>query len=522
MMYASAAKQAGAGVWDMDNPQSLASTQPSGGRRPLPAQWLARSLQPALPMMLAMLLCCLLCAICGSCRKSDAQSGAGQADGRLVLAADESAALEQPTDNGLKLSEGPATHDEIEALWNGFSIAEQALLEQYMLGLDNLLENRYGDELRDMRTRTGRILQTAGQLELQPAGRPLGQDLHWQKELDWQAPHEGNGLIVAGNLDEDPQSELFLGGDACRILELDGSLRTLEPALFADYTLNGSWDYDGDGRLELLGSVHLGEREIAANVHYQSVVLSLEGKEFGRFEDGLFLQGKRTADLEGDGQPELVLRQIGKGRGGGDLLLALEQNGQVAWSGSTGVGVLYDNSGDIDGDGREELIGFCRQSATGERYASGGGRLLALGMSGTEMELGFVQDPFEADTFPVCFDVNADGSADVLIGNAVYDTRSRHSIPLEKPQGWPELFPRRFLGYAVLQYEGQACLAFLATSNHLELHSDTLLIWGQDGKLLHQESFGEELLQLIAVPAGENSRLAISSSSGLLISEEFK
>lgn len=497
----------------MDNPGYLASRRPAGGSGRLSGRGdgLSRGLA-------ALLLCCLLCAICCSCNRLEQKqtdTEAGAANGAVDSGA------EHKETNAAQAS-APANPGEIQTLWDSFSLEEQETLIANGLGKTELLRNPDGQELAGLQLDTGRLLQAARPFALHAAGRPLGDDLGWRKLLSWQRPDEGRALIAAGNLDEDPQTELFLSLDPCRILELDGAVRELPAERFTNYVLEGSWDYDGNGQLDLLGKVILGERERESGVEYHSVVLGLDGSEFGRFEDAYFMNGDRTADLNGDGAPELLLWFHGKGQGGGALLMGMQTDGQVLWSASGARGTAYDTAGDIDGDGRDELIGFGYVSAEGEDYIRGRGRLMAIGPQFPEQELGVVTVPFETSAVPFCFDVNADGCDDLLLGNYMFDTRTGKSIELQVPAGWPELYIRRFAGHAVLQYTGQNCLAFLATSNHLEQRSNTLLIWGQGGKLLHQEHFGEELLQLILLPGDQAGRLVLSGSSGIIISEEIK
>ncbi|UCF09155.1 MAG: PQQ-like beta-propeller repeat protein [Thermoplasmata archaeon] len=114
-----------------------------------------------------------------------------------------------------------------------------------------------------------------------------------------------------------------------------------------------------------------------------------------------------VGDINGDGRTEVVW---GSGDG---VVYALNENGQIIWT-YQALGPLYASPGigDVDGDGKNEVVigGYLNNGGDPNLYA----------LNGEDGSLLWLFPTAGIQTAPTFYDVNSDGTLDVLIGSMDY------------------------------------------------------------------------------------------------------
>jgi PKD repeat protein len=279
---------------------------------------------------------------------------------------------------------------------------------------------------------------------------------------------------VVGDLDGDGRRELFVGGHAWNLngQAVAGWPQTLPGCTDAGapfaLQVSAMADLDGDGDLEVLGLLADGHRDAANACYVGNRVYVWTGTgvplpgfpvEIPQTTDGIQHMGfLSVGDLDGDDDLEVIALagsdRLLSGRAV-DRVFAWHHTGQVVtgWPkdvpGLTTLGGINNPAvGDLDGDGRDEIILVADDTQPRVHVWHGDG----LPMSGWPKEL---SDPASFDAaFPaaVLGDLTGDGRPEILVTRARDELNAQPAVQLEVFRadgtmltGWPQtadgLFP---------------------------------------------------------------------------------
>ncbi|HEV8632367.1 MAG TPA: VCBS repeat-containing protein, partial [Thermoanaerobaculia bacterium] len=253
-------------------------------------------------------------------------------------------------------------------------------LAMHVIGMNVLL----GDGKGSFRDASTGIEPSAGAKENRFTSRAV-RALDWDGDgwPDLVALGEGMSLIVGGSGPPKPLQG-GLGIAVYRNLH-DGRW---ERAALLDSVVHGNTmafgDFDGDGRRDLV---------VAASVLGLRRLVYL-GKEAGRWEEReldvrprAFITAVTTGDLDGDHRDDIALSYVGvegdEARSGIDLFLSHTAGGELTWQ-RQGLAVMPGRDGytaltigDLDGDGRNEVIVLDGSGGLQTFLGKGGGKFAA-------------------------------------------------------------------------------------------------------------------------------------------------
>ena len=418
-------------------------------------------------------------------------------------------------------SMAPATKADIDALWNSYSAADRKLLSDNFMdrsqldGFENMLD------VTTIRSMLDSQLAMLQPMKLHNTGVLAGTALHWRELASYTDDLAEYAVIMPGNFDEDADDELLVHLHGFEIIELDGSRRSLSGLDGTELGVYGVWDMDHDGRSELLAvqSKQPSNSETGiyedGDYNMRTVMMGLDGAEITSM-DGMSMFGPAAfADLDADGYVELLLSEFDMDTYAANLT-AYGRGGREIWQ-QADMGANGVVAGDVDGDGRDELLGSAMDLTSGMP-----GRVLAYGLQQEPAVIAGLTDNSLIGPPQFCLDINGDGTDEILIGRSLLNPVDGSRIRLDKPAGWDEMVPGGMmgLGAGLLLRDGQPLLCARTVEGLEDWRADTLLMWDGAGKLVYQEHLGEELQDLRVAHSSAGDRVVLQTKTRLLVSEE--
>ena len=226
-----------------------------------------------------------------------------------------------------------------------------------------------------------------------------------QEQVGW---HEYSNL-VPGNFDDDPQHELlFQLFEGDKLFKLNGEILSYDPPVDSSLGLDMIYDYDGDERTDFLVETEESVNSIEDSDYYEFNVYNFRSELIGnlKLSHGQFWQ-QVVADFDGDSIDDhnavLIRRKNSPAEAvpSDSLMIEITQQEDQHY--------LINCTGDIDGDGKDELI-VSRSRLNSE---SPGHELLAFGIGNQVTLLEPPAGKF-ATTPYFCCDLNSDGTDELL------------------------------------------------------------------------------------------------------------
>ena len=225
-----------------------------------------------------------------------------------------------------------------------------------------------------------------------------------------------------------------------------GWIKTLTDDYFHDHWSRLDWPYynnlrgesrvahgdiDGDGKDEIIiGMGPVAYDQIAPAGHFEVLDDNHQHLFWGQINWGIYNEGNgetwpACGDLDGDGRDEIL---IGLGKGGMGIIAVFSvsdnQLKHLTWIASTwdeynlARGEVRPSSGDLDGDGKDDIIiGF---GPVADNPEIPGGAYEILSGSGKHMAWGEIgwndYNQLNGESRPVIGDLNGDGTNEIIIG----------------------------------------------------------------------------------------------------------
>lgn len=275
--------------------------------------------------------------------------------------------------------------------------------------------------------------------------------------------------VVLGDFDADGDEELLLSGgpgNPC-LLEASGAGQRISTGnAYLPYVLL-SWDYDGDGRDELVGDDYsTGGAQ----------VLDLQGRQLKQLAGG-GLQGAGKADFDADGRLDLALlnqQQTG--------IVVYQPGGTELWRLSAPANYYNPAFGDIDGDGKAEAVYYDN------------GTLRSFGMDQQEAQQagwsGYYSPALVAD-------LNGDGRGEVFASNSGYlDPASGQFVSFSYLSGGPGSYSNPLEQVLICHTRADGKLKLLTRGPGGYLNTPELYLFQPDGSCHYAESLGSSIEQL--------------------------
>ncbi len=211
---------------------------------------------------------------------------------------------------------------------------------------------------------------------------------------EWRADLPGDTVMVT-NLDSDPQMELLLHDPG--LYCVDGKSGQVQWSFTAGSPISAVMvaDVNGDG-----------VREVVAVSMWEISILGPEGKLLNviSYQKGFYRPfGHASGDLDGDGRDEIVLSS-------GDEVLVLKGAKVVGRYAHRGDHITHLSLADLDGDGQVELVA----TSTSPPWMGGRGRVMVLDRRG---RVRWSREAGAGRILPPCItDLNGDGRPDLVLG----------------------------------------------------------------------------------------------------------
>lgn len=255
----------------------------------------------------------------------------------------------------------------------------------------------------------------------------------------------------------------------------------------------GAWDYDGDGRDEIVSSGTGQNSTQILDGHYK-VITSLAGETA--------ISNGYVRDVNADGSADLFLTDSSD-----NSVVVYGRQGKELWR-LKGVAERYNPGfGDVDGDGKTEVI-FASISHDGKA------QLHISGLGQNDQEL---KDCWPGYFWPGnCFDVDGDGRDEVFAaGSGYYNPASGAFTAFQYPAGYVPEDPSREV--LQLDFDGDGDEDYATGGNNYSMDS-ALFVFDAAGSCIYYEELGD-VIEDKAVLADDSGKehLALLTSSKLLI-----
>ncbi|MCB1188188.1 VCBS repeat-containing protein [bacterium] len=452
----------------------------------------------------------LACGLLGSCDLLD-QAGKGLSNG--FNNNQNQAQTQQPA-----VAPGmgtPATQQEVDAMWQKLSAEDRQLLQES--GMDKgFADSMVGSmDIASIQMMLESQLQMLRPMELHDKGVPVGKALAWKDVVNFESVDGLYSMVLAGNLDSDPEDELLVSQDVQWLVQLDGSEQELKLDPNQQLMATAIWDYDGDGIGEFLATDwnNFTQDESGAE-EYKTLVLSTSGERIAELDGNIDMGNASGTDVDGDGHTELILMNYGPQYV--PEVLAYGRKGKLVWQPKEAISLMEMASGDIDNDGKDELL-----APLYDPNVPYGGRVMACGMGQEPVEVPGLSDNSLAGPPSLCADLNGDGFAEILTGSSLLNPQTGEKTRLAKPEGWDDmqLSWGMGMGLGVIELDGRKLLVARLIEGREEYRSDTVAMWNGAGELVYLEYLGEELQDLKVINGADGQKLMLQTNDRLKVSQ---
>ncbi|MEZ5339286.1 MAG: VCBS repeat-containing protein [bacterium] len=497
----------------------------------------------------------LLCLATSACRQADDEQVVlgTKADGLPVLAGDTTYAARQTSH--------PVTQTEIDELWNALSDVDRKLLADNFRGKpswDRYTEysdpegawEKLGEQQQDRLTESGtnrelwiekqrlegarydkayvsdmiqRELSRCKPLHAEPAKLLQGNQLVWQLLASFSSQEERINWkpipVLPGNFDEDPDEEIAIWNRGLQFINPDGTSWQSEGA--GSGMLMAAFDYDGDGRDELLQSDQTGSEN--GNPYMsgkEGVLVDMEGNKVTQTPGTVWNMRLPEVDMDGDGIPELLCyrsNQMGDPNNTSYImdktLFAVERGGDLVYSTQFSN---YDDllTGDVDGDGMDELLVKRPSQKKANAYDE-----LFVGIKQADADSISATGHRDHGAIIALLDMNDDGRADMVCQDGVYLSWSSGMVELELPDGYviPATHSQPRPQMRLWREGSSHRLVATLPRSYRDSRADTVGMWDSRGSLVYLEQFGEQVRDILTSKDG--SRLYVVTDTRLLAAE---
>jgi len=365
-----------------------------------------------------------------------------------------------------------------------------------------------------------------------PAQVHVGQPLAWRELL--RTPWPGIlGTIVVADFDADGDDELLVIGNGggrppdapaitrlapsnvspSYLVETDSSCRNVALKNWFFVPDSIGWDYDGDGRAEVIPSNTMSEFYDWApskppkyasvdNPSLYSAVLALDGSLLDCLYGGSTWQEAYTADFDGDGKGDLALFDYSGTDDHIKCIFYSEGGKKLASTRAAVRGGGGTEAADVDGDGRAEMVGIDYQL----------GRISCYRYDLPVKSLGTWQPLIGVFR---CADMNQDGSAEAIADSGYYDIKNQKAIEFEYPP-MANLPEERYPSCCAGDFDGDGQVEAAVLNGEFSADSG-IYFFDKQGACTYYEEFGRQVESLHLMQAGGKDYLALVCSNGTII-----
>jgi hypothetical protein len=371
--------------------------------------------------------------------------------------------------------------------------------------------------LKDMTSSFRREMQAV----LPPAAVHVGSPLSWrtlERSGDIALFSQGSlgGLYIA-DFDGDGDDEVLRvhPANSSPLYEVNGGKSTCG-IHGLEFMMGGEpWDYDRDGVSEILTETMLGDvmqgvfsgtdKPEDLPLSQELPVYNLKGRSVARLPVVASTPGSLIiGDFDGDGWDDLLCsRPSSSSKYGSSTYVAMGRDGKEVWELTVQGGISFACTGDVDGDGRDELV------TTGDR-------MRGLVFYGKDQQPEPRSPAGEHVSPEACFDVDGDGTEEVVYSGAhVYNPVSTGTTDLKLPPG--------LAGQSMLKLSAHVVRADILGDAQPEITIapgnswSYLLIFDAAGNCLYYEEFGDMVFHLGLAQAGGRDYIVVQCSQQLLI-----
>jgi hypothetical protein len=297
--------------------------------------------------------------------------------------------------------------------------------------------------------------------------------------------------LSIGDFDGDHDDELYLCSyRGANQIELDGAVKFIKPANILQGVKLTTWDYNQDGIDELLQDAGTGSDE---------GIYDTQCTMLAHLPGFTAMWGAITGDVDGDGKPDLLLEDRLTSE-----VFAYAPGGKRIWHATLPAGTYNQAFGDVDGDRRAEMIvldnGQLRLSGIGQKEQ------LVPGWPGYDWPVAVI-------------DLDGDGKGEVFESNASYHNLATGQVTVLRygKQGKRRSTEAATDVYlARLPVTSAPCLATIGLNNY-SMNSE-LFLFDKSGACIYEERFGSPVRKFgVAHKANGSDCLVVLTENKLLV-----